>query len=156
MDSTTASLVQVHRSQNKVLQRAFSTFVLHHLHQSMFRRGTQERITHAIIFDEAHRAARLKLISTMAKEGRKYGLSFVVASQEAKDFDPSLFTAVANYLALRLGESDGKLMAKIFVPSDKVTLYADRIKDTKKFKAWFYSAEMRQLVFVALGEAKPD
>jgi hypothetical protein len=40
-----------------------------------------------MIFDEAHRAARLKLIPTMAKECRKYGLSFVVASQEAKDFD---------------------------------------------------------------------
>ncbi|MCM8595028.1 hypothetical protein [Accumulibacter sp.] len=57
----------------------------------MFRRGTQARITHAVVFDEAHRAARLKLLPTMAKECRKHGLSFVVASQGAKDFDSSLF-----------------------------------------------------------------
>ena len=127
-----------------------STFVLHNLYQSMFRRGTQNRITHAIIFDEAHRAARLKLIPTMAKECRKYGLSFVVASQEAKDFDASLFTVVASYLALRVNESDAKLMAKIFAPSDKMTLYADRIKQTAQFKAWFYSEGMRAPIPVAL------
>jgi hypothetical protein len=151
LDSAMPTLVQIHSSQNEVLQRAFSTFVLHNLYQSMFRRGTQSRITHAVIFDEAHRAARLKLIPTMAKECRKYGLSFVVASQEAKDFDSSLFTAVANYLALRVNESDAKLMAKIFAPSDKVTLYADRIKQMAKFKAWFYSEGMRAPIPVALG-----
>ena len=68
---------------NDYLQRAFATFVLYNLYQTMFRRGTQPRITHAIIFDEAHRAARLKLIPTMVKECRKYGIAFVVASQEA-------------------------------------------------------------------------
>ena len=151
LDHATPALVQIHSSQNEVLQRAFSTFVLHNLYQSMFRRGTQDRITHAVIFDEAHRAARLKLIPTMAKECRKYGLSFVVASQEAKDFDSSLFTAVANYLALRVSEPDAKLMAKIFAPSDKLTLYTDRIKQMAKFKAWFYSEGMRMPVPVALG-----
>jgi len=150
LDSTTPALVQIHSSQNEVLQRAFSTFVLHNLYRTMFRRGPQNRITHAVIFDEAHRAARLHLIPTMAKECRKYGLSFVVASQEAKDFDPSLFNAVANYLALRLNDSDAKLMAKIFAPSDKVSLYADRIKQIAKFKAWFYSEGMRAPLSVSL------
>ncbi len=79
-------------------------------------------------------------------------LAFVVASQEAKDFDKSLFNAVANYLTLRVNESDAKLMAKIFAPSDKVTLYADRIKQTDKFKAWFYAEGMRVPVPVALGK----
>jgi hypothetical protein len=150
LDNPLPALVQVHSSQNEVLQRAFSTFILHNLYQSMFRRGIQNRLTHAIIIDEAHRAARLKLIPTMAKECRKYGLSLVVASQEAKDFDASIFTAIANYLALRVNEVDAKLMAKIFVPSEKVTLYADRIKQTAKFKAWFYSEGMHAPVPVAL------
>lgn len=150
LDSAVPALVQIHSSQNEVLQRAFSTFVLHNLYQTMFRRGTQNRITHAVIFDEAHRAAKLKLIPTMAKECRKFGLAFVVASQEAKDFDQSLFTSVANYLALRVNEADAKLMAKILAPSDKVTLYADRIKLTGKFKAWFYTEGMRTPVHVVL------
>ena len=38
-------------------------------------------MTHAVIFDEADRAARGRLIPTMVKECRKYGIAFVVASQ---------------------------------------------------------------------------
>ncbi len=29
----------------------------------MFQRGPQPRITHAVVFDEAHKAARLKLLA---------------------------------------------------------------------------------------------
>ena len=153
LDSDSPTLVQIHGTQNEVMQRAFSIFVLHNLYQTMFRRGVQGRITHAIIFDEAHRAAKLKLIPTMAKECRKFGLTFVVASQEVKDFDQSLFTAIANYLTLRVNESDAKLMAKILAPSDKVGLYADRIKQMAKFKGWFYAEGMRQPIQVALSSA---
>ena len=40
-------------------------------------------------------------------------LNDIHAELLAKDFDPSLFNAVANYLALRLNESDAKVIAKI-------------------------------------------
>jgi len=150
LESNSAALVQVHATQNEVMQRAFAVFVLHNLYQSMFRRGVQTRITHAIVFDEAHRAAKLRLIPTMAKECRKFGISLIVASQEAKDFDQSMFTAIANYLTLRVSESDAKIMAKIMAPSAKVSLYSDRIKQTPKFKAWFYAEGMRQPVLVGL------
>ncbi len=150
LDAESLALIQIHGTQNEYLQRAFATFVLYNLYQNMFRRGPQDRITHAVIFDEAHRAARLKLIPTMVKECRKYGIAFVVASQEAKDFDPSLFTAVANYLALRLNETDAKLMAKNFAVSDKVGLYTDRIKQMPKYKAMYYGEGMRVPIVTAL------
>lgn len=150
LDMLSPTLIQIHGTQNEYLQRAFATFVLYNLYQNMFRRGPQSRITHAVIFDEAHRAAKLKLIPTMVKECRKYGIAFVVASQEAKDFDPSLFTAVANYLALRLNETDAKLMAKNFAVSDKVGLYTDRIKQMPKYRAMYYGEGMRVPVTTAL------
>src|SRR5437870_12005101 len=87
-----------HTTQNDNLQKAFASLVFYGLYKDMFRRGIRQRITHAVVFDEAHRAARLRLIPTMAKECRKYGISLVLASQEAKDFNISLFSAVANYL----------------------------------------------------------
>lgn len=150
LDGTPPTVVQIHCSPNDLLQRAFATFVLHNLYQTMFRRGPQRKITHAIIFDEAHRAATLKLIPTMAKECRKYGLAFVVASQEVRDFDPSLFHAIASYLALRAHEADAKHLANIMAPSDKVKLYTDRIKQMPKFKAWFHAEGMMAPVSVAL------
>lgn len=152
LDMQAPTLIQIHGTQNDYLQRAFATFVLYNLYQNMFKRGPQGRITHAVIFDEAHRAAKLKLIPTMVKECRKYGIAFVVASQEAKDFDPSLFTAVANYLALRLNETDAKLMAKNFAASDKVGLYTDRIKQMPKYKAMYYGEGMRVPAITALAE----
>ncbi len=78
----------------------------------MFRRGRQERITHAVIFDEAHRASRLKLIPTMAKECRKYGLCMIVASQEARDFGAALYSAIANYMVLRVTDQDARVLAR--------------------------------------------
>ncbi len=150
LDQNRLALIEIHGTQNDYLQRAFATFVLYNLYQNMFRRGPQPRITHAVIFDEAHRAARLKLIPTMVKECRKYGIAFVVASQEAKDFDPSLFTAVANYLALRLGEADAKLMAKNFATADKVALYADRMKQMPKYRGMYYGEGLRAPMTVAL------
>ncbi|NJM11462.1 MAG: ATP-binding protein [Synechococcaceae cyanobacterium SM1_2_3] len=150
LDQNRPALIEIHGTQNDYLQRAFATFVLYNLYQNMFRRGTQERITHAIIFDEAHRAARLKLIPTMVKECRKYGIAFVVASQEAKDFDPSLFTAVANYLALRLSEGDARLIAKTFAATDKIGLYADRIKQMPKYRGMYYGEGLKAPINVAL------
>ena len=152
LDSARPALVQIHSSQNEVLQRAFATFVLYNLYQTMFRRGPQQRITHAIVFDEAHRAAKLKLIPTMAKECRKYGLSLVLASQEVKDFDASLYAAVASYLSLRLQEADARLMAKIIAPSEKVLLFADRIKQMPKYHAMFYGEGLAVPVMTVLTE----
>jgi hypothetical protein len=93
-------VIRIHATQNDNLQKAFASLVFYGLYKDMFRRGIQQRITHAVVYDEAHRAARLRLIPTMAKECRKYGISLVLASQEAKDLNISLFSAIANYLVL--------------------------------------------------------
>ena len=103
------AIVRIHTTQNDNLQRAFACLVFYGLYKDMFRRGVQQRITHALIFDEAHRASKLKLIPTMAKECRKYGISLVLASQEARDFDVSVFSAIANYLVLRSTDTDAKI-----------------------------------------------
>jgi hypothetical protein len=150
LDQRQCALVQIHGTQNEVLQRAFSTFVLHNIYQNMFRRGLQTEITHAIVFDEAHLAAGLKLLPTMAKECRKYGIAFVVASQEAKDFDPSLYSAIANYLTLRLNETDARQMAKIFTTSERVKDCADDIKRMAKYHAMYNGEGSRRPVVIRL------
>jgi DNA phosphorothioation-dependent restriction protein DptH len=104
----------------------------------MFRRGIKDRITHAVIFDEAHRAAGLKLIPTMAKECRKYGISLVLASQEAKDFHVSLFSAIANYLVLRLTETDSKALVRNVSNSQQERVLIDKIKQMERFKALYF------------------
>jgi hypothetical protein len=152
LESHTPRLVQIHSVANEAVQRAYSSFVLYRIYQDMFRRGRQERLTHAVIFDEAHRASRLKLLPTMAKECRKYGLSLIVASQEARDFDPGLFAAIANYLVLRVTDQDAKAMARNIAPSDQQRRLTDRLKNLPKFEAMFFAEGQRQPPLIRLEE----
>ena len=138
-ESEQPTVIRIHTTQNDNLQRAFASLVFYGLYKDMFRRGIQDRITHALIFDEAHRAAGLKLIPTMAKECRKYGISLVLASQEARDFHVSVFSAIANYLVLRLTEADAKSLVRNVASSQHERMLIDRIKQMARFKALYFS-----------------
>ena len=144
------TVVRIHTTQNENLQRAFACLVFYGLYKDMFRRGIQGRITHALVFDEAHRAARLKLIPTMAKECRKYGISLVLASQEARDFDVSVFSAIANYLVLRSTDADAKFLVRNVSNSRQERVLIDRLKQMDRFKALYFSEGKGQPSQVAL------
>jgi hypothetical protein len=144
------TVIRIHTTQNDNLQRAFASVVFYGLYKDMFRRGINNRITHAVIFDEAHRAAGLKLIPTMAKECRKFGISLVVASQEAKDFNISLFSAIANYLVLRLTEVDAKALVRNVASSQQERLLIDKIKQMDRFKALYFCEGKSRPSLVAL------
>lgn len=135
LDQTQPVVLQLHQTQNEAVQRAFAAFAFYRIYQDMQQRGPQKRITHAIIFDEAHRAAKLKLIPTMAKECRKFGLSLILASQESRDFDRSLFGNIANYLLLRVTEDTARHLAKNALASDRQRAVADKLKQLQKYEA---------------------
>ncbi len=137
------AVVRLYTSRNEVLQRATAAFVLLHLYQSMFIRGEQKGLSHAVIFDEAHRASGLKLLATMAKECRKYGIALIVSSQAARDFDPGLFSSIANYLTLRMTEVDALSLAKNVAGADESRRLAGQLKKLEKFHALFFSEGTR-------------
>ena len=143
-------VIRIHATQNDNLQKAFASLVFYGLYKDMFRRGIQHRITHAVVFDEAHRAAKLRLIPAMAKECRKYGISLVLASQEAKDFNISLFSAVANYLVLRLNEADAKALVHNVASSDQERTLIDKIKQMERFKALYFCEGRKRPSLVSL------
>ena len=147
------SIIRVHGTTNSMLQNAFSSFVLYSIYKDMFRRGVQARLTHAIIFDEAHRAARLKLIPQLAKECRKFGLALALASQEAKDFNPALFSAVGNYLILRVAETDARILARMAGSSDQERRTADRLKGLERYTGLFFGEGRSRPTTVSLQES---
>lgn len=149
-EGTQPIVIRIHTSQNENLQKAFASLVFYGLYKDMFRRGIQERITHAIVFDEAHRAAKLKRIPTMAKECRKYGISLILASQEARDFHTSVFSAIANYLVLRLTEPDARALVRNVARSDQERVLVDQIKQMERFRALYFSETNTRPARVAL------
>jgi DNA helicase HerA-like ATPase len=86
----------------------------------------------------------------MAKECRKYGISLVLASQEAKDFNISLFSAIANYLVLRLNETDAKSLVRNVASSDQERSLVDRLKQMERFKALYFCEGKKKPSPVAL------
>ena len=86
----------------------------------------------------------------MAKECRKYGVSLVLASQEARDFNVSLFSAIANYLVLRLTEADAKVLARNVASSDHERTMIDRIKQMDRFRAFYCCEGVKKPVPVKL------
>ena len=137
-ESEEPTIIRIHKTQNDNLQKAFASLVFYGIYKDMFRRGTTDHITHAVIFDEAHRAAGMKLIPTMAKECRKFGISLVLASQEAKDFNTSVFSAIANYLVLRLTEVDARILVRNVANSQQERALIDKVKQMEKFRALFF------------------
>jgi len=152
LDATCPHILRVHVSKSDAVQRAYASFALYSIYQDMFRRGRPDRITHAVIFDEAHCAAKLKLIPTMAKECRKYGLAMIVASQEARDFDSSLYSAIANYLILHVTDQDARVLARNIAPSEMERRTADRLKTLPKYEALFFAEGQRQPVHLHLAK----
>ena len=134
------TVIRIHRTTSDVMQNAFASLILYGLYKNMFQQGIRNRITHAVIVDEAHRAAKLSLIPTMAKECRKYGVSLVLASQQATDFHTSVFSAIANYLVLRMTEMDAKALVRNVAGSAQQRSLVDRIKQMGRFKALYFSS----------------
>ncbi|MGJ5043081.1 ATP-binding protein [Bradyrhizobium sp. HKCCYLRH1062] len=144
------TLIRVHLSTNDIVQRAFAAFVLYSIYKDMFRRGVQSRLTHAIIFDEAHRAAKLKLIPRFAKECRKYGLALALASQGVRDFDGALFEAVASYLVLRVTEADARVLARNTGATADQQRTTDRLKSLEPYQAMLFSAATAKPLMIRL------
>ncbi len=120
LDRQGVTLIQLHRTTNESLQRAFAIFLLHRLYGDMLLRGITGRITHAVIFDEARRAARPKLLLTLLQEARKYGLTLLLASQQLDDFDPRVPEAIASKLIFRLGAHEAPKVARALDPRERV------------------------------------
>lgn len=68
------------------VQRFAASFLLRRVYREMFSWDQDGTLKLAVVLDEAHRLARDVTLPKVMKEGRKYGLSVVVASQSADDF----------------------------------------------------------------------
>lgn len=133
------AVLSLHESGNENVQRALTMLALHGMYTDMFRRGVQPGLTHAIVVDEAHRASKLKWLVKFAKEGRKFGISLILASQSAADFQAELFSGIASYLLLRMTEQDATHLTKAIASSDRARGYADRLKRLDKYEALLFT-----------------
>ncbi|WP_151084524.1 helicase HerA domain-containing protein [Nocardioides cynanchi] len=68
------------------VQLAAGAFLLRKVYRDMFQWPQDGKLKLAVVLDEAHRLAKDVTLPKLMKEGRKYGVVIVVASQGAADF----------------------------------------------------------------------
>lgn len=101
-------VVDLHNLYAEELQLAAGAFVLRKLYKDMFSWGYSDRIRLVIVLDEAHRLARDVTLPKIMKEGRKFGIAVVVASQGIGDFHQDILGNAGTKVIFRVNYPDSK------------------------------------------------
>lgn len=94
------------------LMIAVSRFILEKIYINMLMIGPSHLFRIFCIIDEAHKLYGDRTLIHLIKETRKYGIGLILSSQEAKDFDNSMFSNTATLISLQPGARDAKIIAK--------------------------------------------
>ena len=147
------TVLDLHRLDLEENQRIAASFFLQRIYRDMFSRPVADRLRTAVVFDEAHRVARLRLIPKMMQECRKYGIMFIVSSQRAEDFDQGVLDSARNHLYLCLNNPDARRLAAYIGGGTARSELVDKLQTLPKFHALFRSEEHQPFVSIRL--AKP-
>lgn len=78
-----------------------ASFILRKVYREMFKWPQNGTMKLAVVLDEAHRMARDVTLPKLMKEGRKYGMSVVAASQNADDFHKDVLANAGTKIVFR-------------------------------------------------------
>ncbi|GCE27572.1 hypothetical protein KDA_30560 [Dictyobacter alpinus] len=101
-------VVDLHNLYVETLQQAAGAFVLRKIYKDMFSWGYAKRIRLAIVLDEAHRLAKDVTLPKIMREGRKFGVAVIVASQGMADFHPDILGTAGTKIIFRMNYPDSK------------------------------------------------
>jgi DNA phosphorothioation-dependent restriction protein DptH len=142
------TVLDLHRLEIEENQRVAASFFLQRLDRDMFGRVEVRQLRNAVVFDEAHRVARLTLIPKMMQECRKYGILFVLSTQRIEDFDQGVLDSTGNHLYLRVNHPDARRLASYLAAGD----IAQKLQNLHKDDALYRSEDYRTFAHVRLAE----
>ena len=104
----------------ETVQLAASAFVLRKVYKDMFRWGETDWLRLALVLDEAHRLAKDITLPKIMKEGRKFGVAVVVASQGLTDFHQDVLGNAGSKIVFRTNFPMSKKVAGFLRPDKGV------------------------------------
>jgi hypothetical protein len=107
----TGAVVDLSGLTLETVQLAAGAFILRKVYREMFRWGQAGKLRLAVVLDEAHRLARDVTLPRLMKEGRKYGVSVVVASQGMSDFHRDVLGNAGTKIIFRTNYPESKASA---------------------------------------------
>jgi hypothetical protein len=117
-------VIDVHNLGLETLQLAAGAFVLRKVYKDMFRWGHADRLRLAIVLDEAHRLAKDITLPKIMKEGRKFGIAVIVASQGLADYHPDVVGNAGTKVVFRTNFPMSKKVAGFLRPLKNMDLAA--------------------------------
>ncbi|MCC6176123.1 MAG: ATP-binding protein [Chloroflexi bacterium] len=136
-------VIDLHRLADlELLQLAVGAFVLRKLYKDMFTWGEADRLRLLVVLDEAHRLARDVTLPKLMKEGRKFGIAVVVASQGMADFHLDVLGTAGTKVIFRTNHPDSRKVAG-FIRAPKGVDLAARIEQLAVGHAYIQTPEMR-------------
>ncbi|NJM05280.1 DUF87 domain-containing protein [Candidatus Gracilibacteria bacterium] len=136
-------VIDLHDLMSETLQLAAGAFVLRKLYRDMFTWGQASHLRLAIVLDEAHRLAKDVTLPKLMKEGRKYGISVVVASQGLSDFHPDILGNAGAKVIFRTNYPESKKIAPYLQPRNPQDVAA-RIEQLAVGTAVVQTPDMQQ------------
>jgi DNA helicase HerA-like ATPase len=140
----------LHRLDIEENQRIAASFFLQRLYRDMFSRAGVGRLRNAVIFDEAHRVARLVLIPKMMQECRKYGILFMLSSQRIEDFNQGVLDSAGNHLYMRVNHPDARRLAAYLGTGSGAGDITHKLQNLLRYHALFRSEDYQPFVQVHL------
>ncbi len=124
------------------LQLAAGAFILRRLYKEMFLWGESDRLRLMIVLDEAHRLAKDASLPKLMKEGRKFGIGLVVASQGIRDFHAAVLENAGTKLLFRTNFPDSKKAAQLLRARENLGDFAKRLENLPVGSALTQTTEM--------------
>jgi len=132
-------VIQLNELPDEGTKKAVAGMVLMGIYNTLIGGNhCQDQFTLALIIDEAHKVANLKETVDLLKEGRKYGCSVFLASQEAKDFGDTIYSNVGSLLCLNLKETrNSEMIARQIGGESNYKSLAEQIRNLGTYEGFF-------------------
>jgi len=136
------TVIALNHLSMEVLQLAAGAFILRRLYKEMFLWGESDKLRLMVILDEAHRLAKDISLPKLMKEGRKFGIGVVVASQGVRDFHAAVFENAGTKLLFRTNYPDSKKAAQLLRARENLGELSKRLENLQVGHALVQTPEM--------------
>ena len=102
------AIIDLSENPIPIIQDAAGAFILRKIYREMSAMGETDRLRILIVLDEAGRLKADATLPKIMKEGRKFGIAVVVASQRTNDMNPDVLQNCGGKVIFRLNVGESK------------------------------------------------
>lgn len=135
-------VIDLHNLFAESLHIAVGAFVLRKVYMDMFHWGSTRKLRLAIVLDEAHRLAKDMTLPKLMKEGRKFGVAVIVASQSVGDFHPDVLNNAGTKMIFRLNYPESRKVSSGVLRTRQNQNLAERIEQLPVGTAYVQTPDM--------------